>query len=211
MTHDILKKAKAIKANMNLNTLDDINLQLTEKHDKEIASNIEDLFDMLKSKDTGKVDVTYLKAYMSHQNVQVHNPTFFKKVNDRASQSKFEGELSKKEFVDLFTNSNVFDFSDEPPSLLEITEMFEFLDEGHTGMISAQNLLDLLETTQRLKDANFDHQKYYKSTQITSDQLKQTLFLMKQQVDDLISSFDLTGDKLLSPEEFFNIIMYLYE
>jgi hypothetical protein len=33
---------------------------------------------------------------------------------------------------------------------------------------------------------------------------------MKREVDELIDSFDLTGDRMISPDEFFNIIMYAY-
>ena len=33
---------------------------------------------------------------------------------------------------------------------------------------------------------------------------------MKREVDELVASFDLTGDRMISPEEFFNIIMYAY-
>jgi hypothetical protein len=33
---------------------------------------------------------------------------------------------------------------------------------------------------------------------------------MKREVDELINTFDLTGDKLISPDEFFNIVMYAY-
>jgi hypothetical protein len=33
---------------------------------------------------------------------------------------------------------------------------------------------------------------------------------MQREVEELIQTFDLTGDKLISPEEFFNIIMYAY-
>lgn len=33
---------------------------------------------------------------------------------------------------------------------------------------------------------------------------------MEREVHDLIDSFDLTGDKMISPEEFFNIIMFSY-
>mmetsp|Transcript_41803 Transcript_41803/g.63869 ORF Transcript_41803/g.63869 Transcript_41803/m.63869 type:complete len:92 (+) Transcript_41803:459-734(+) len=90
----------------------------------------------MKSKDTGKVDVTYLKVYMSHQNVQIHNPILFKKINDMAAASKFEGELDRVQFIDLFTNEHTLDLNKEPPSLLEIAEMFEFLDEQRTGMVS---------------------------------------------------------------------------
>ena len=34
---------------------------------------------------------------------------------------------------------------------------------------------------------------------------------MRQDIDQLLLEFDLTGDQRLSPEEFFNIIMTLYE
>ena len=33
---------------------------------------------------------------------------------------------------------------------------------------------------------------------------------MKQEVVEIIASFDLVGDQLISPEEFFNIIMFAY-
>lgn len=38
--------------------------------------------------------------------------------------------------------------------------MFEFLDEDRTGMIEAKDLMAALETAERLKIANFDHEKY---------------------------------------------------
>ena len=34
---------------------------------------------------------------------------------------------------------------------------------------------------------------------------------MRHDIDQLLLEFDLTGDQRLSPEEFFNIIMTLYE
>ena len=51
--------------------------------------HISDLFDFLVSKETNKVDATELKAYFVHQNVQNHNPTLFKKVNDMALESDY--------------------------------------------------------------------------------------------------------------------------
>ena len=38
--------------------------------------------------------------------------------------------------------------------------MFELLDEGHTGMISAQNLRNFLEKAYILKETGFDPVKY---------------------------------------------------
>jgi len=40
--------------------------------------------------------------------------------------------------------------------------------------------------------------------------LANKLALMQKEIDQLIHSFDLTGDKLISPEEFYNIIMFAY-
>jgi len=88
--------------------------------------------------------------------------------------------------------------------------MFECLDEDRTGMVSASDIVNLLEIGERLKSASFDQQKYNEQKSITSPQLSNKLALMTKEVTELISSFDLTGDRLLSPEEFFNIIMYAY-
>ena len=57
---------------------------------------ISNLFDLLKEEESGKVDLTHLKAYMSHQNVQNHNPTLFKQINDMAARSGFGGAIDKK-------------------------------------------------------------------------------------------------------------------
>lgn len=161
------------------------------------------------------MDVTFLKAYMYHQNIQNLHPTLFKKINDLCISSNFTGQLQKQEFLELFTN-NLFsqaksDPLSEPPTLIEIAELFEFLDEDKSGMISASNLLEMLEMTQRLKDAKFDHKIFFKQRTVTPPALQNTLYLMKQQVEQLIDSFDLAGDRLLSPDEFFNIIMFLFE
>ena len=34
--------------------------------------------------------------------------------------------------------------------------------------------------------------------------------MMSREVSELVEAFDLTGDRLLSPEEFFNVIMFAY-
>ena len=38
-----------------------------------------------------------------------------------------------------------------PPDINELAEIFEFLDEDHSGMISANDLMQFLETAERLK------------------------------------------------------------
>ena len=75
--------------------------------------------------------------------------------------------MEKKQFVELFTN-NCLDPSKcdisakDPPTVQEIAEMFEFLDEDKSGMVKASNLMELLEVTQRLKDSKFDHKTFTK-------------------------------------------------
>jgi hypothetical protein len=49
-----------------------------------MEKHISDLFEYLKSPETGEVDLTELKAYFARMNVQNENPTLFKKVNDLA-------------------------------------------------------------------------------------------------------------------------------
>jgi Ca2+-binding EF-hand superfamily protein len=45
------------------------------------------------------------------------------------------------------------DMEVQPPSVEEICEMFEFLDESRSGMVSGEDLLNLLELSERLKTA----------------------------------------------------------
>lgn len=35
--------------------------------------------------------------------------------------------------------------------------------------------------------------------------------MVEEDLEDLVAEFDLTGDRLISPEEFYNIIMAYYE
>lgn len=76
-----------------------------------------------------------------------------------AMLSKFTGSLDKDEFCALFLNESVIkrdvDLWDkdigQPPDINELAEIFEFLDEDHSGMISANSLIEFLETAERLK------------------------------------------------------------
>ena len=58
-------------------------------------------------------------------------------------------------------NQALLERESEPPTLEEMAELFEFLDEDYQGMISAENLVAFLETTERLKTANFEHKNYF--------------------------------------------------
>ena len=87
-----------------------------------MIESINNLFDLLKEKETNTIDLTHLKAYMSHQNVQNHNPTLFKRINDLAARSGFGGSLDKQEFQALFLNTNLLVrdieiLDNQPPTL----------------------------------------------------------------------------------------------
>lgn len=77
-------------------------------------------------------------------------------------------------------------------------------------MIAGEDLLNLLELSERLKTAQFDQAMFIQQKQQTSPQLTNKLAQMSKAATEMIESFDITGDKLISPEEFFNIIMFAY-
>ena len=137
------------------------------------------------------------------------NPTLFKRVNDLAKTTHFEGEMDEEEFTRFFLAQDLLS-ANRPPSLYDFVLMFEMLDEDHSGMISAKNLRAYLETAERLKLANFDLKKYEQDLG-THQEIKERFDLVENDLQDLISEFDLTGDRLISPEEFYNIIMAFYE
>ena len=155
---------------------------------------------------------------MQFQNLPNSNPTLFKRINDKCISTNFRGELNEQEFSQLFLNSGVLqrdvnkqqDEKFMPPSIEEIVEMFEFLDEDRSGMIKAENFMSFLETAERIKISNVDLKKYREGQSNEPQSLRNKLGTMQKEVDELITTFDLTGDKLISPEEFFNIIMYAY-
>lgn len=52
------------------------------------------------------------------------------------------------------------DKKQDPPTLDEIVEMFEFLDINKTGMISSKDLVEHLKLCESLKEAKFDQSKF---------------------------------------------------
>ena len=70
--------------------------------------------------------------------------------------------------------------------------------------------MTFLENAERLKISNIDLKKFKESQMNDPPSLRNKLDIMQKEVDELIKTFDLTGDQLISPEEFFNIIMYAY-
>ena len=77
-------------------------------------------------------------------------------------------------------------------------------------MIGAKEVVSLLEQAERLKYAQFDLKKFNDLATNQPMELKRLEGQMTTEIQDLIESFDLTGDRLISPEEFFNIIMFAY-
>lgn len=43
------------------------------------------------------------------------------------------------------------------------------------------------------------------------EDIKERFEMVEEDLEDLVAEFDLTGDRLISPEEFYNIIMAFYE
>ena len=109
--------------------------------------------------ENNKVDITEFKAQLYQENVHNLNPTLFKRVNDMARKTNFEGELTEEQFVNFFMAGDLLS-PNKPPSVYDLTLLFEMLDEGRTGMISAVNLRNYLELAQRMKDADFDIKRY---------------------------------------------------
>lgn len=77
-------------------------------------------------------------------------------------------------------------------------------------MISAQNLRNFLELADRMKKADFDIKRYTDDLG-RRDDIKEKFDMIEEDLEDLVAEFDLTGDRLISPEEFYNIIMAYYE
>ena len=126
-----------------------------------------------------------------------------------AKRSNFEGEFNEEEFVRFFMAADMLS-QNQAPSLYDFVLLFEMLDQDRTGMISASNLRNFLELADRMKAADFDIKKY--NDELTKrDDIKERFDMIEDDLEDLVAEFDLTGDRLISPEEFYNIIMAFYE
>lgn len=133
----------------------------------------------------------------------------FKRINDLSRKSNFTLEMDEQEFVQFFIASDLLSQS-QPPSLYDFVLLFELLDEHRTGMISAGNLRHFLELADRMKEADFDIKRYNDELAGRED-IKRKFDEVEVDLEDLVAEFDLTGDRLISPEEFFNIVMAFYE
>lgn len=181
--------------------------------------HIKKLFEFLKEPGEDGVDSTQLKAWMALYDIQSSNPTLFKEINDQSLNTAFKGKINFASFREIFENVYTLDRDCEQPysrrnnvpDLEQIANLFEFLDEDHTGMISANDFMSKLELCLKMKMAHFDYNGFVKiSAAKETAEIKQKMNNLEQQVQLLIRTFDLTGDRLISPEEFFNIIMYAY-
>ncbi len=61
-----------------------------------------------------------------------------------------------------------------------------------------------------MKEVDFDVKKYNDQLAQRED-IKYKYDMVEEDLEDLVAEFDLTGDRLISPEEFYNIIMAFYE
>lgn len=56
----------------------------------------------------------------------------------------------------------------------------------------------------------FDAVKYEQERE-RNEGIKEKFNMYENDLEDLVAEFDLTGDRLISPEEFYNIIMAFYD
>ena len=103
--NEVMARSRQISASMDRLPADEINLKFNSKQQGLMQDSVNNLFDLLKQPDTERVDLCELKAYFAHQNVQNHNPTLFKRINDLALSSEFAGVVTRTEFQALFLNS----------------------------------------------------------------------------------------------------------
>eukprot|EP00347_Sterkiella_histriomuscorum_P012332 403369000 len=184
-----------------------LHLEFTNSQMNKMKDSIRKLFNCLRNADN-KVDVTQFKAYLHQENVHNLYPSLFKRINDLAKKSNFTEQMDEDEFTRFFMAADLL--KDKPPSLYDFTLLFEMLDQDRTGMISAQNLRNFLELADRMKAADFDMKRYTDDLS-RRDDIKEKFDMIEEDLEDLVAEFDLTGDRLISPEEFYNIIMAYYE
>jgi hypothetical protein len=114
------------------------------------------LFNLVKDKDDGKVDITCFVFAMHRENVHIQDPALYKRVNDLAAESKSKGAWTlqqfQREFKDYWTEGTLT----EPPSIDEMVLMFDMLDTDHDGYISCGDICKTLVKMNQLKEMNFD-------------------------------------------------------
>ena len=138
------------------------------------------------------VEILELNVLLQTERFNESHEALFKRVNDMAKASSMTGrELSESEFIALFFIDKI-DTSSNP----DLITVFELLDEGHTGMVSASDLVGFLRSTNRLRN---------ELGNAVADMQNSEAVLK-----EVIERFNITqrqGEEgLLSPEEFFNVI-----
>ena len=111
--------------------------------------------------------MTSLKYMMHKANLHNDNPALFKKVNDMALKTQFEGVWNQQEFKEFFLGkSESFEESKQagrkPPTLDEMVTMFEMLDTNRDEKISKTDICMCLNILANLRqsEVNFDLDKY---------------------------------------------------
>lgn len=93
--------------------------------------------------------------------------------------------------------------------------MFESIDTTKSGVLSCKDLSRFLLTLDKIRQCDFNLDRYlelggaldFKLNASDGEKMKE----LEEKVSQLVTEFDLTGDKMIGPNEFFNIMMALYE
>lgn len=110
----------------------------------------------------------------------------------------------------------------------DLVHMFEVLDTRKAGTISAQDLSRFLLMISKMRDYNFDLDKYIENVSGTGgdpllgqgdfknlqEALSENDEAMLAEVLKIVESFHIEGKSelgMIGPEEFFNIMMALYD
>ena len=109
------------------------------------------------------------------------------------------------------------------PSLEDLVLLFESLDQDKDGLLSQSDIRFLVENVDQLKVARFNVDKFIEQrnkdedkdkVQAAAQNLTEEQRDLEEQIASLLGSFVTDKDRAIeaiTPEEFFNIIMMLYE
>lgn len=109
------------------------------------------------------------------------------------------------------------------PSLEDLVLLFESLDQDKDGLLSQSDIRFLVENVDQLKAARFNVDKFIEQrnkdedkdkVQAAAQNLTEEQRDLEEQIASLLGSFVTDKDRAIeaiTPEEFFNIIMMLYE
>ena len=181
----------------------------------------------VEASEDAKLDVTELKHFFHRANLHSENPALFKIINDIAVNSEFKEQWTLDETIAFFMKHPYLDskkeLSERPvPTLDQMVSLFEALDSNKNGFLPSEDMRNFIENIDKHKQCNFDLDKYIAliSSEDEQEQEKalagaqqktEAQLALEEDINKLIHEFDLNGDEAISPEEFFNIIMTLYD